>query len=354
MIDILIETNFYNNKRIFNLIEGIKKVSVKRKENISLYFDCEKITEKNKHVIVLGASKSWIEHVTQILQQKCANLVIFGHQPQNAIKPYNCVVQSYEKTMYLLTKMLLEKGKDSVAFFGYNKDSLPDILKLRGFLKAIEESEVENYKIFENDGNIDKLVKDFCIVSENYKNVVCVNDSLAVLLLQKLQNPENYNISGMGGMLITKYMSYPLLTARLDYFKSGIAIAELYNSMRKSELLNNMVLTLDMQIIYNNEVVDDIENKPIILKQSEKSINFFSNDDVLEIDNVELMLANMDEIDWSILKDLMGGLSYEAISEKYFMAHNTVKYRIRKLKSYVGCQSKTELVEILKKYDIKG
>ena len=36
-----------NNKRIFNLIEGIKKVSVKRKENISLYFDCEKITEKN-------------------------------------------------------------------------------------------------------------------------------------------------------------------------------------------------------------------------------------------------------------------------------------------------------------------
>ena len=119
-------------------------------------------------------------------------------------------------------------------------------------------------------------------------------------------------------------------------------------------MLNNMVLTLDMQIIYNNEVVDDIENKPIILKQSEKSINFFSNDDVLEIDNVELMLANMDEIDWSILKDLMGGLSYEAISEKYFMAHNTVKYRIRKLKSYVGCQSKTELVEILKKYDIKG
>ena len=66
----------------------------------------------------------------------------------------------------------------------------------------------------------------------------------------------------------------------------------------------------------------------------------------------QIFISLTDSTDQLILNSLVNGKSYEVIANECYLSVGSVKYRIKRILSTVGCDSKDELVEILKKHNL--
>ena len=82
--------------------------------------------------------------------------------------------------------------------------------------------------------------------------------------------------------------------------------------------------------------------------------NYYGDESVKELDNLDRMLLNCDEMDIKILKGLLEGLSYEQVAELHYFSANTVKYRVHlMMKNGGGYASKKDLLAEIEKYGLK-
>ena len=71
------------------------------------------------------------------------------------------------------------------------------------------------------------------------------------------------------------------------------------------------------------------------------------------MERLDKMLGQCDETDLLILKDVVDNVTYETIADEYYLAVNTVKYRMKKLLDAAGVTSRKELLRLLEEYKIK-
>ena len=72
----------------------------------------------------------------------------------------------------------------------------------------------------------------------------------------------------------------------------------------------------------------------------------------MELDGLDSMLSVCDETDIGILHGLVSGDSYEEICGKYFVAINTIKYRIKKLVAAAHAADKADLINRIRMHKL--
>ena len=360
MVHILVEENYTNNNRLSVILNGITCVLKKKRMAIKLHKKMETIPESTSVVIVIYASLNWVKETVEKLNEKRVHPILLWVQDVDTMYKYSGLTFSFTQTMYQLTKYVLSQqspkkaGKAKTAFLGYNDDSTPDKLKKRGVAYAVEEAGGE-LVVFKNRGNVGECIRDFLQNGQDVDTIVCGNDSIAVIL--RTLYPEalqGRQICSCSGLKISQYVDDPYPTTFIDYYEAGKRLAELYLFINKSETIAPTVMNLQMGICVGKEqlFVDGFPQNS--LTDHGQIINYYGDESVKELDNLDRMLLNCDEMDIKILKGLLEGLSYEQVAELHYFSANTVKYRVHlMMKNGGGYASKKDLLAEIEKYGLK-
>ena len=356
MVHILVEESYTNNNRLSLILDGISSVIKKKRIAIKLHKRIETLPDNANAAMVIYASLKWVTEAVKSLNEKRVHPLLFGVQDIDSMYKYSGITFTFTKTTYLLTKCILAEGvKGKTAFVGYNDDSFPDELKMRGAEYAAIEAG-EEFVVFKNRGNVGNCIRNFLENGKDVKNIVCGNDSIAVILRSLYPEfLEGKKICSCSGLKMSKYVENPYPTTFIDYYEAGKRLAELYLFVGKSDEIVPTVMSLELGIRVGTEVLHVEGDIPeSATAHSSQIIDYYGDESVQQVENFDRMLLNCDEMDFKILKGLMNGLTYEQVAERNYFSANTVKYRVHlMMKNGGGYDSKRELLDELKKYGLK-
>jgi hypothetical protein len=232
---------------------------------------------------------------------------------------------------------------------------MADNYRLDGFLMAMKELKMAN-TVFPNSGDVEQCIADMLADIKQYKNIICTNDVIAILLLREMKKSgletANYNITGSGNMKVGEYFNPSLTTMIGDYHNAGILAVEIYVFLSKKKLVNNLCVNMDCKIILrgSTHVKKHKITRQVYLEG--ETIDFYGDKSTTGIDRIEQMLVNCDDTDIGILHDVMSEKTYEDISEIHSLAVNTIKYRVKKMENHMNVKNRSEFIEYLKFFNI--
>ena len=354
MFYILIEESYSGNNRFRNLLDGITSVAKKKHVEVEIYKNvCDLPNECNVAILICQSLK-WSTDRIDELNRKNIHPLVFGFQYLDTMYRYSSIAPNYTKSAYRLAKHVLSANKGKVALLGYNEDSLPDRLKYTGIKYAINDAQVE-YELFRNNGDVIACLEDFAKRCDDISSIVCFNDNIAVMLYNKYADIiKGKRMCSCSGNKISEYFENPYPVCRIDYYEAGIQLAKLYRFLAKQEILYSTVMTFDMEVMGATEddgvpMVSPIGNEIY----SGEQVDFYGDKSFKDMEALDNMLSCCDETDVAILYDVTNGSTYEKIAEKYYLAINTVKYRVKKMLDAVGADSRRSLIALLDEYGIK-
>ncbi|MDR1903820.1 MAG: hypothetical protein LBQ88_16250 [Treponema sp.] len=313
-----------------------------------------------RQAIVLSESKEHSEALLRFLNENTIHPIFIHAQFPSAVASFSYIAPNLYPAIYRLTKIIINEYPNPSMFVGFNEDSFSDKCKIDGFITAMTESGVP-YKIVTNTGNIEACINDVISKITKYKNYICANDELALLLIKSLKEQglslNDFNISGSSNMKVGA-LSKPSLTTVMgdrDYYNEGILAVDTYVRRYKSKLGQNIFINLDCKIVLRESTHLKIKTpdvSPILPHNAAKFVNFYENPSISKIDRLEYLLGNCDEIDMSILHGLIANKTYEMIAELNNIAINTVKYRIKKMENNLAIKNRCELRTYLCEFDL--
>ena len=156
------------------------------------------------------------------------------------------------------------------------------------------------------------------------------------------------------GSKISEFFEQTYPVCRIDYYEAGIQLAKLYRFLVKQEILYSTVMTFDLELIGTGEtsgipMESPIENEIYSVSQ----VDFYGDKSFRDMEALDNMLSGCDDMDIAILYDVTNGSTYEKIAEKYYLAINTVKYRVKKMLDAVGADSRRALIDLLSRFGVK-
>ena len=112
--------------------------------------------------------------------------------------------------------------------------------------------------------------------------------------------------------------------------------------------------TVDAEMCEGETLVGDADRLAApVLDPAPTEKDFYADETVKELDGLDAMLSLCDETDLALLRGLLEGKTHEKICEQLFISPNTLKYRIRKLQSAARFESKTRLIEAIRRYRLE-
>ena len=353
MFYILIEENYSSNSRFLKLLEGINSIAKKKHADVRVCNKVADLPSDCRVAILICQSLKWSTDRIEELNGKGIHPLVFGFQYLDTMYKYSSIAPNYTKSAYRVTKYMLAANKGGkTAILGYNEDSLPDRLKYIGIRYAVNEAG-GTYEVFRNHGDVLGCLDDFAKRCEGVSDIVCCNDNIAVMLYTRY--PEllrGRNMCSCSGMKISEFFDNPYPVCRIDYYKAGVQLAMLYRFLMKEEVIYSTVMTFDMDFV--GGTADESMPSPVGAEMySASEIDFYGDKNLADMERIDIMLSACDSTDIAILSDVTDGQTYEKISEKYYLAINTVKYRVKKMMEYTATESRKELIALLESYKIK-
>jgi DNA-binding LacI/PurR family transcriptional regulator len=364
-INVLIDGYANVTPRLRFILLGIRENAGQKKLPLRLFQQPEDLArtlrkESCHLVLVLSESKAHSEALLRFLNGHTIHPIFVHAKFPETIYSFSCISSNLYSALYKLTKIIINEYPDPSVFVGFNEDSFSDKCQLDGFTTAMVESGIP-YKIVANTGNIEGCINSVIDKITKYKNYICANDELALLLIKALKKNglplDNFNISGSSNMKIGA-LSKPSLTTVMgdrDHYNEGILAVDVYVFQYKHKAEQNIFNNLNCEIVLreSTHLKAKTPDVPLSLPHNAiKFVDFYGSPAISRIDRVEYMLANCDGIDRGILHGLIIDKTYEQIAELNNIAINTVKYRIKKMENNLDIRNRGELRGYLIDFDL--
>lgn len=308
---------------------------------------------ENETVLILCYSEIFLNSVLNAFEKRKIHGIVVGlDAPQSNC---SCISFNRAKSIHLLTDYLKQHNKTKTALFGINQNSASDLKRVETFLKCCGEKSLKD--IFYKEGSLDLICS--CFDFSAYDSVICPNDMTAVVLLRHAAlskvDLKNIFIVGYGNTLLSKHVSPSLTTIGIDYAEAGRIAVRLYEFLKKHA--DNSYVRIEIKgKLYIRETTNNLPYNPEknIQKpdENELKLNFLNDKDVILLDKINKMLSYCDETDFEIIKGIMKGIGREQTSQNLHIGISTYKYRVNKIYKRLGIESKPELLDLLKKYNI--
>ena len=303
---------------------------------------------------LLGTNVNWLNDCISECERLSIHPIVLSTRIDSDIcGTCSSVSSNLAHSMNYLLSHLCASGKTRTALYGVNKLSLTNLAQMERFVSNGIIS-VTCDDIYFNEGSIGDCSDMFIDNINKYDSVISVNDFATVSLMRKLKEiGRDITIVSYGGTKLAKKYFPELLTVSMGYESFGKAAVSICEAMNQNKTIDSLAVQVKCSI--ENE--SPSEKTGISTSHEEKRTElynadsrFYGDSEMNDLIRIENMLLLCDEIDSEIINLLMVGYSYEEISEKLYCALNTVKYRVRKMKEACGCESKRELIGMIKSY----
>ncbi len=345
MVYILTEPNYSNSVWCKNFLNSL--IEALRKNRMAFCEVFDTVPEDAEAVFLIAADYRWTKKTIKTLNKaNISPILICNHLELITGCKYNCVSSDVYKSVNELLSKISLSGSDHIALYGVNTKSLADIGKV-DMLFSYKDDTPFDLQIYNNNGSLSKCFEDFEKDKDKINAVICTNDFAAVSLVRRLNADDlkRIKVYSLSASALSEYYREYITTVSIDYNQYGRAALFLYKSLKKHAYLSNITVNL----AWNVQTAEK-SAKPVTLDPFDFTDSFYKDDEVDEMMSVEKILSVCDTVDKTILKGLLGKKTLDEINEETFMSENAVKYRIKKILTDCNIQTKSDLINLIKKY----
>lgn len=338
-------------------IEGITAQAKRKSIEVEVHTSSDFITARgfdDTRVILLGSSLTWTKNAVNFLYAHDVHPIVLASANYQTIFPFaSFITMDYEDATRKLMSFLRAHAKKKTAFFSGNARSATDMQKVTNFLQSGgEENDVYNYSA-SLKATGDRLLARIA----EYDSILCANDVSAVVLAKRLTSlgyklPDDMHLATFGDTILPGLDIHNIAVARVKSREAGKLALSAYRLLKSNPSVSSMSMLLHCDILdYNYERTDiKLPHKGPVFDQNQPPQNFFRDPDVEKVILVEKLLSGCDKLDISILREILIKESYSKIAEKYYIAENTISYRIKKILAAAPDKSKEEVFDLLSEF----
>ena len=250
---------------ISEMIQGVVDSAKKFGYMIRLFVNDDPQNEKDVWGNVIASSVDGILLMNDEMSSQVFELIQYTPVPVifvNGVsrrKAFGSVCIDNEKCSYDITKQMIAKGNKKITFISTIHPYLVNELKVKGYVKAMEEAGLEP-EIIKTTGVLEQNEQDFSDYLSNQKPevVLAVRDSMAISFMniakkQGIKIPEELQVVGFQN---TRYaqLSYPKLSC-VDtpiYEIGNVAMSELTQLMNDEEETKPRNIFVDYKIVWRD------------------------------------------------------------------------------------------------------
>lgn len=341
------------------IIDGL--ISEKRQKRLPLTLindriELEQLTIGPKDVIfVIGTSSNWLNEILILCESIFDNRVILLGNHENPLfkGKYSIVTSDIAHNIQVLYFYLKSCGKNRIAMYGINPASTSDAFRKKIFLSC-GASETD---LFYNSVSLVQCFENFSRQAENYDAVICVNDHTAISLVQHLNGQKPIFITScVDGTLLTDFFSPSITHTKIDYESFGRSGIDLARILQNNKEVNSVHMYLAGSFVAG-ETTDFLplsENAMQEMKHPHKEdYKYYSDPEIDEMIRIERLLNSCTPDDLLIINRILSNVSYPSIAEEFYLSTRGLKYKLRKMYQLCNTNSKTEFIDLLKKYIVK-
>ncbi len=307
---------------------------------------------------VLSTSRTWIGEVVSIISEMGVEPIVIGGASRDAFRHASYVFMDYREATYQLIEYLRSYKKKRIALFAVSTDSATDMIKKDAFLSYDKCREHDVFYYTGTDGLMNSACKRFLEVCRNYDAVICSNDASAVILMHQLKDfeinvPEDIFLCSFGDMAVSSSGKKTLTMARLNCVEVGKQSVKMCHHLTASPSISSISTKIRCDFI----IGDTTDNLPVIKETLGTShtpditaSSFHSDPSVTRIFLAEKILSTCDAIDIDLLKLIINGYKYFDIAEILHVSESTIKYRLKRIISIAGLNSREEVIEVMKMF----
>lgn len=352
----IVEDGYTFNNRFIKIINGIAHAS--KSHNFSftiLQLDDIKPAQSNRQpIIVVGASVTWTTSAVQALSRKNYHPIVIGFDFQASTCTF--ITQNHYLDAYTQTYRCLANNRLKPAFLGLNPLSFCDQSKYAGFKAAIK---ISGHRISNDDvfpiTTATGCVDTFLNSSKKYDTVFCVNDTIALILISKLKDPQRFNIVSFGDLFIKRYCSVPFRSLSPNYYNMGRIAVDIFSTLSDYPYVSTSTIYVTSKFNFSGDAFmpepsfPSIITDPNLFSDTERVI---TDENTQAIDIINNALEHCDETDLTILKYLQKDMTYEQTAENLYMSTNSVKRRLKKILTNTGFKSKTQFLATVAQFKL--
>lgn len=355
-------------------LRGISDEATKKRYNIKM-LETDNIYEadldaffgeEDRILIVLATSVNQSQKFNDYFNAHGVHLLYVNHQSTNDAFRCSNILVDYQYSMKKITSYLEGCGRKRIALYGINPDSSTDLIKQRYFEERNKQITPYGngtnifFRIFDNDQSptLD-CFEQFRMNVEFYDAVICVNDLVAKLLINDLQQigvrvPEDLYIVSFGDYILAQIGNPTITAVTIDHEHLGRQAVYTYSYLKK--ISNDVYITAK---VAPNLTIGESTNGTEYSKSAhngtdrdmiECSANFFKHPQIQSIITFENMLTKCDKLDMQILIGIMNRMTYIQLSDSLFVSENVISYRVKRLCKLAELPSKCKLAETANRF----
>lgn len=350
-IRILIEPMPKGSYWLTRLIDGIRTYALKKRIKLGQY-SSDTLAEHGITMII-GMSDSWLISQAREFALVGETLLIVNACIPPELEGYHSVCFALERSVRDTVYYLASLGCKRPALVGLHRSSSADRLKHRRFTEECERLGIEPIcPSTESSGlaeQLDELTSSLGSLSPDA--LFCANDTAAILMRSRLHRSgldPKLPLVGMGNSYLGRKLSPPLTTVDFDYFTLGYEAARVY--MLAAELPPTSPTVLSASIpsrliirdgIGNPEFIGGAARNPNPYMRGALESDYFAAPEVDGIIKLEDYLQVCDRIDRELIFNSAN--QYSQLAEQLYISERTLKYRMSKILTALGLDSKSDL-----------
>ncbi len=359
MLYVLAEPVYRESIWCNEIISGIKSKAKEKKVTVSFIEHLSEITEAGQ-LILVATSIGWFnEKLKKCKALPVKTVAVTPKIPVNEKIPCSFVGSDNEGAVVNMVSLLKEKGKNRIALYGVNSDSVNDLCKKNCFVSL---TDGEN-NVFYNNGNVSACFEAFFENAEAFDAVLCTNSYAAFHLVNSLKTKgfdfKKLFIISLSDSRLLQFSSPAVTAVDIDYRELGKAAFDASKILYKNPALNSVNMAVEWKVAYrqttNALAVISEENGelPFVSDKTSSADVFYNDNEISELMLVENLLEGIDSNDLKLLCLLKEGKTYEHISKELFVSESGIKYKLKKFYGMTNTSSKEELLRLLEKSGIE-
>ena len=330
----------------------IKYFSVSSPEELEKHLELYK--GESSSIVFFPASEVERKYLFDRYSKFDVNRIIFSHQDVDVAETnFSYIMSDFYGDMNIAISHLKEKGCRKIALFNANPDSYHDRMRIETYKKLIDHDPL----LFTTDNKIYPAVEQLMKCDEKIDAILCINDFVAFCLMLILDSwDENWRkkilLLSFSNSILSNLCMPSLTSISFNYTDGGKEVATIHRLLEKNQRMAYMHIVMKSQLSKRETTM--LENPCGIVFSSYGEYDYDKIKSAIAPQHkcmlLEKLLAMSDETDLAIMHGLIEGMTLGDIATRLYLTRDTIKYRVRKFKEYLKCQSTNEFSELLIKW----
>jgi len=327
--------------KVFTCISEVRAATQKCSEEVS--------------VILLYDNMSWLYKAINGLSDTSVHFILSANYIAQPLPiTYSLVGTDADGSMKNAVDYLHMCKKERIALVGVNRNSCNDTGREKMFCKYVHDGLDSIFYI--NESMLDSF-DEFAKVHEQFDAVICTNDLVAICLIEYLkshgiESGKLFVISHTDTVMARLYGD-GITSVTTNFYDCGRLLVETYfNRIKYGLVASKNLLPTVLKIrgstdnIAYDATCESIKPSAALRLEEHGSIVVQTGD----IGRLERVLATSDLVNLKLIYCLICGYNYKKMSEYCFISPETAQYRVRKIKTALGVQKKSDVADFIRKY----